>query len=467
MAFLVLLMIVVAGLLIGLLTTGTTRQWFASAPEKGDAQLWTCSMHPQVIQDRPGLCPICHMELSPLRAGAPGTEPAATRRVKYWWDPMLGPSSISNAPGKSAMGMDLEPVYEDQRTTGADVIIDPVVVQNMGVRVAEVTRGSLELDVRAFGILKEAEPLQHDVNLRVSGWIENLYADTEGMHVSKGDPLFDLYSPRLRAAIEELISARAWPGPTSLQAQTAGSSESIYAAAKAKLRALGVQAEQVEALGKLDRAPQTVMFISPISGHVVEKAVVAGSAVAEGQRTLRIVDHTRLWLDAQIYESQLPYIRLGQAASATLESMPGKKFEGEVVFIHPHVDSTTRTVMVRLLLSNESLTLRPGMYATVQIHSKLADDAVIAPRDAIIDTGERQLAFIAVGQGRFEPRTLKLGASTRDGKVQVVEGLLPGELVVTSGQFLLDSESRLKEAIEKYLSEKLLSEQTTVQQHRH
>jgi Cu(I)/Ag(I) efflux system membrane fusion protein len=412
----------VGGLIAVLAANGTLRKVFSPHAHRKSAtgQLWTCGMHPQVIQDHPGDCPICHMELTPLKGTASTTKAA------------------------------------DERSGGPAVTIDPVVVQNMGVRTAKVTQGPLRSTIRAVGVLKEAQPNRHDVNLRLSGWIEKLYAHTEGMHVSKGDPLFDLYSPQLQVAVEELIGARKATQSRSKDDDiTSKSTAAISRSAEQKLMLLGLERDQVDRLAKLDQAPRTITFTSPITGHVTETDAVEGAAVKEGQRVLRIVDHSKLWLDAQIYESQLPFIRLGQKATATIESLPGKPFDGEVIFIHPHVDPMTRTVMVRLVLPNESLTLKPGMYGTVLITAQLADQAVLVPREAVIDTGSRQIAFLAAGNGHFEPRKVTMGALGQDGMVQVLDGLTPGQTVVTSGQFLLDAESRLKEAIQKHLSDKL------------
>lgn len=450
---------------------------------KSDApkQLWTCGMHPQVIQDKPGDCPICHMKLTPLKVdggsggtsaahdhsamtingpGAPRAADGKERKVKYWWDPMLNPPYISDKPGKSPMGMDLIPVYEDETSapTGApgQVVIDPAVVQNMGVRTAQVTEGTLAKSVRLVGYLDEAQPNIHEVNLRVSGWIRRLHANTEGMQVNAGDPLFDLYSPELQVAIEELIAARR-ARATGADPDSLGIEATLADAAIQKLELVGLPRAQIDALAKLDRAPETVTFTSPITGYITEKPVVVGAAVKVGDRVLRIVDYSTLWLDAQVFEKDLPFVRIGQTATATVGSSPAAASEplnSEIIFMNPRVDAMTRTATVRLSIPNPSFALRPGMYATVRTRSQIADRAVLVPREAIIDTGEKQMAFVALGVGKFQPRQVKMGLAGEDGMVQVIEGLLPGEAVVTSGQFLLDSESRLREAIQKFLSEK-------------
>ncbi len=421
-------------------------------------QLWTCSMHPQVIQDHPGVCPICHMELTPLKAGPAmgrGTNgQGGDRKVKYWWDPMMSPPYIADKPGKSPMGMDLVPVYEDERRTaaGAEVTIDPTVVQNMGVRTAVATEGELKRTVRLVGYLDEAQPNIRDVNLRVSGWVRRLFADTEGMRVQAGDPLFDLYSPELQLAIGELIAARRAKGEAGGAAESAAA---LYEAAARKLELWGLEAKQVETLARLDRPPEAVTFTSPIAGVLTEKMVVEGAAVTAGERVMRVVDYSTLWLDARVFERDLSLVQVGKAARASVASRPGEAFEGEIVFIDPRVDAMTRTGMVRLSVPNPGGGLRPGMYATVRVEAA-GERAVLVPREAVIDTGEKQIVLVATALplGRFEPRNVRMGLSSDDGMVALLEGVSAGETVVTSGQFLIDSESRLKEAIQKYLSQK-------------
>lgn len=422
-------------------------------------QLWTCGMHPQVIQDHPGDCPICHMKLTPLKQNDFGNAaPGALPKVAYWWDPMIGAESISEKPGKSSMGMDLVPVYEQEVSGGMGVMIDPVVVQNMGVRVASVTRGPLKQTIRAVGYLEEAQPLIHDINLRVSGWIEKLYASTEGQHVEQGSPLFDLYSPEVQIAVQELIAARrAGSSSEKTDELTNQSNQTLLRSGRGKLDQWGLDAAQIDHLAGLDKAPRTVTFKSPVNGHVTVKNVVEGSSVKAGERVLQIVDHGTLWLDAQVYEQDLPYIRIGQTVTASIQATPGRPAEGKIIFIAPHVDPSTRTATVRVEISNPEMMLRPGMYATAEIVSQLSEDAVLVPREAVIDTGTRAIAFVSAGNGRFEPRSLKLGVSGGGDSVEVLSGVAPGETVVTSGQFLLDAESRMKEAIQRHLGQQILT----------
>jgi RND family efflux transporter MFP subunit len=424
----------------------------ASSPNAALKQLWTCGMHPQVIQDHPGICPICHMKLVPLKIDNQDS-PAGPRKIVYWWDPMLGPPSISDHPGKSAMGMDLVPVYENDLAAGPSVRIDPTVVQNMGVTTVSAVRGPLAVTVRTVGMLDVPEPGQHDVTLKMNGFIQNLYADTEGMSVAKGDVLFDLYSPDLQLAEQELIAAE-----QNLKSLDAGAdnaarndAQSLVDSAKQKLRLWDIADCDIDAIAAATQAPKTVPFRSPVSGHVVDKMVVAGSAVQAGMKVMRIEDHSTLWLNAQVYEDQIPMVKIGQEIRATLDGLPGKTFTGKVSFIYPHLDHMARTEMVRTVLNNPGHELKPGMYATVEIVTQPVPDAVLVPKEAIIDTGMQQIAFVMdpASAGHFTPRNVRVGIFGDNDQVQIVEGLAPGDQVVTSGQFLMDVESRTTEAIEK------------------
>ncbi len=376
---------------------------------KAEVRLWTCGMHPQVVQDHPGDCPICHMELTPLEVGSAS------------------------------------------KGSGHTVLIDPVMVQNMGLRTATVIEGPLRREVRVAGFVEEAEPLIHDVTLRVSGWIQRLFAHTEGLHVTAGDPLFELYSPEIQVAAEELVALRRRRGAAG-DDPTLGS---LATAVRRKLALQGLDAREIDRLAGLDRAPDTVTFRSPITGNVTEKPVVEGSAIAAGEKVLRLVDHSVVWIDARVYEQDLALVSIGQRVEARVAAQAAKSYEGEVVFIHPHLDETTRTASVRMAVPNPDFELRPGMFATVVLRAELAPTAVLVPREAVIDTGDKQVAFVVGLQpGHFEPRSVRTGWTAEGGNVQVVEGLSVGENVVVSGQFLLDAESRLQEALRKFLESK-------------
>ncbi len=418
------------GIYVGMRWHTTFERWLAPSmvsgpsptPARADTgagaakkQLWTCGMHPQVIQDHPGDCPICHMKLTPLVGDGPGAS-----------DPTGG------------------------------VFIDPTIVQNMGVRTVNAIKGTLKQRVRATAILVEPESARTDINLRVSGWIEKLYADTEGMSVRKGDPLFDLYSPELRLAIDELIAARraGTAVAAEVDASLKGTGESLIAAARLRLETLGLSPEQIEHLGGLEHAPATVTFTSPIDGIVVDKVnVYKGSSVMSGQLVLRLADRSTMWVESQVPEGLLSRVRVGQPAAIAVDGLGGREITGGVVFIHPNLDEMTRTALVRVAVPNPDGELRAGMFAIAAIDSGSTDEVTIVPREAVIDSGESRLVFVSTGKGRFEPRRVVVGASGDGGVVQIVSGVEPGEAVVASGQFLLDSESRLREAIAKFLGQ--------------
>jgi membrane fusion protein, copper/silver efflux system len=370
------------------------------------SQLWTCSMHPQVLQDHSGICPICHMELTPVK------------------------SSDAEA---------------------GVVTIDPVVVQNMGIRTAVVTEGPISKDVRVVGYLEEPEPVHRDINLRVSGWIEKLYANIDGMDVAKDQPLFDLYSPEMMVAVDELIAARRQQeaSPNDTTAKT------LYDSGRRKLTQYGLSATQIESLAKLDAAPATIPILSPIQGHLTAKMVYEGAAVKAGDLVMRLANRHQMWIDAQVFEQQYPLVAIGAKAIASVTAQPGKTYEGKVIFVHPHIDPQTRSALVRIEIDNHDMQLRQGMYATVQIEASDTQPLKLVPREAVIDTGSRKLVFVSLGEGRFEPRELKLGLAGAQ-NVQVLSGLELGDRVVTSGQFLLDTESRLRESIAKQTSTDLL-----------
>lgn len=382
--------------------------------------------------------------------GAPAVERVGNSGEQRWWDPMLGPSSISNHPGKSAMGMAMVP-FTGRPASGAELTIDPAVVQNMGVQTAPVTRGPLHVTIRAVGVFKLPEPGLHDVSLKVGGWIDKLYADQEGMHVAKGEPLFALYSPELQVAAQELISAVHAQHSLNREANPAlwKESENLLASARRKLELWEVDEREIDAIAKADRPPRDVVFRSPATGHLESKKIVQGAAIQPGMKLLGIADHTTMWLDAAVYEEQISLIKLGQTVEVTVDAIPGKAFAGTVSFIYPHVEHATRTLTVRSTFDNRDFDLKPGMYADANVVAEPVADAIQVPQEAVIDTGTSQTAFVAEGNGHFGPRTVRVGIRADGDRLQIVEGLAVGEMVVTSGQFLMDVESRTNEAIAK------------------
>ena len=394
--------------------------WGSAGPagSKSDQGTWyTCGMHPWVLQPKPGKCPVCHMDLVPV-------------------DP-------AKLTGKLAL--------------------DPVVVQNIGVRVAPVTIGPLTQTIRTVGTVDYNETAVRDVNIKLAGWIEKLYVNYMGERVTAGQPLLELYAPDLYAAQQEYLlalkdRARSSGGPaTGPSADSSGTdiareARDLLSAARTRLEYYDITPEQIAALQQRGEASKTMTIYSPYGGVVIAKNAFEGMRVEPGTLLFRIADLSTVWVMVALYEYQLPYVQVGQQALMTLSYIPGEAFEGKVIYVYPTLDEKTRQVRVRLEFANPRGLLKPGMFAEVQLRSTLADDRILVPREAIIDTGQRQVAFVSLGQGRFEPRQVQMGVPTENGMVQVLSGLKSGEMVVTSGQFLLDSESRIREALAKMVT---------------
>ncbi len=421
-------------------------------------QWYTCGMHPNVLQKTPGDCPICQMKLTPLKqdtADSDGDSGASKERKVLYWRAPMNPGFISKKPGKSPMGMDLVPVYADQEESASahTIRIDPVTVQNMGIRTGVVKRGPLIKTIRTVGRVDYDEQLVTFVDTKFEGWIEGLDVDETGQRVNKGQKLFGVYSPELYAAQQEYLSAI--KNLPLLEASTFAPAREeavkLVEAAVTKLNYFDVSDEQIEALRESGKIEKALAIHSPASGIVTEKMILDGMYVKPGMRLYTIADLSRVWVYVDIYEYQLPWIRVGQKAAMTLPYVPGESFNGRVVYVYPYLEERTRVIKVRLEFENRDMELKPGMYANIRLESKIKGDAILVPREAYIDSGTRQVAFVDLGNGKFAPRDIQVGVEAEDGMVEVRSGLDAGEIVVTSGQFMLDAESKLKEAVAKMM----------------
>jgi RND family efflux transporter MFP subunit len=448
---------VVSALCVGAFFVGRLAGHKPAAPVGETANegktLYTCGMDPQVIQDHPGNCPICGMKLTPIRKQAAGAQSRATatgeRKVKYYKSTM-NPGEVKPEPGKDSMGMEMVPVYEDETaaTTSPTIAIDPVMIQNMGIRTATVTRGPLRRTIRTVGVIDYNETALADVTTKFKGWVEKLHVNATGNLVMRGDPLFEIYSPELYSAQVEYLLATGSP------TNTTSGAEGLRASALTKLKFFDISDEQIAELEKTRQARKTLRILAPQDGFVVEKMVVEGQMVEAGMRIYRLADQGLVWVQAQIYEQDLAYIKLGQEAAVTLSYLPDRQFRGRVTYIYPNVDEKTRTVRVRMEFHNPGYFLKPGMFATVQVTSELEPSALLVPDMAILRSGEKTTVFVALDDGKFDPRTVTLGPRAENDTYQILSGLNEGERIVTSGQFMLDSESQLREAIQKMLEPK-------------
>lgn len=409
-------------------------------------QLYTCGMHPQIIKKAPGNCPICGMKLVPIRANTSSRAARATagsgeRQVKYWKSSMI-PGEISPKSGKDSMGMDLVPVYDEAGPAADTIQIDPVTIQRMNLKTGLVTRGPVLREFRTVGTIAYDEAGLHDVTLKYEGWIEKLLVDTTWATVKAGDPLFELYSPDLyNAELNYLVALRsenASGGP-------------LTRAALARLQLFDVPAEFIAGLQNSREAPRTLVFRAPADGVVIEKMAVAGQMMKPGEPIYRLADLSHVWVLAQIYEQDLPFVRAGQDATVRVAYGPERTIDGRVELLLPQVEDQTRTATARIVLPNPDGSLRPGMFVDVRFAAQIADDAVLVPDLAVLRSGEHNTVFIANPDGSFAPREVRLGVRSQGNLYQVLSGLAAGERVVTSGQFLLDSESQLRDAIQKML----------------
>ena len=359
------------------------------------------------------------------------------RKIKYYKSTMML-GEISQTPRKDSMGMDMVPVYEGEET-GTAISVDPVTVQTMGVRTAEVTRGPLQRVIRTVGVIDYNETVLADVTTKFRGWIEKLYVDATGKQVKKGEPLFDIYSPDLYSAQNEYVIA------------LASGAARLRASARQKLALFDISDDQIAELERTRTPQRTLRVNAPIDGIVVEKMAVQGQMVEAGMKLYRLADLSLVWLQAQVYEQDLAFLQLGQEAEVSLSYLPDRKFKGRITYIYPTVDEKTRTARVRMEFHNPGLFLKPGMFATVQVRAELEASALLVPDSAVLRSGEKNTVFVALEAGKFEPRIVSLGPRAQDNMYQVLSGLKEGERVVTSGQFMLDSESQLREAIQKML----------------
>ena len=423
----------------------------ADSEEDKEKIVYVSPMHPWIISDEPGQCPICGMDLVPKTANEADQNSSNTseREIAYWRAPM-NPQEIYDKPGKSAMGMDLVPVYEDELVGGVNISIDPVTQQNMGIRTTEVVEGTLSNTIRTYGHITYDETRTVQVSLKTSGWIEKIHVDFTGKRVEKGQPLFELYSPALVAAQEEYLSTYRSVKRNSSQTPSSIKND-LLASARRRLQYFDVADSEIKTIEQTGFANKTLTIRSPASGIVIDKNAEKGSYVKAGTTVYRIADLSRVWLEAHIFEYELPWVFEGQEVEMRIPYEPGKIYTGRVSFVYPYLQQKTRDVVIRLEFENPALALKPDMYADVWIKTGTTGKGLIIPSEAVIRSGERNIVFVAQQHGKFTPRNVNLGLSLDDGKVQVLSGVASGDLVVTSGQFLLDSESKLKEAVQKMM----------------
>jgi len=401
-----------------------------------DAQ-YQCPMHPDIVKNKEGSCPICGMNLVLVEKEKP--KKSKEKKLLYWVAPM-DPNYRRDKPGKSPMGMDLEPVYEeyddaqDSEEKGAVVKISAAVENNLGVRTDEVKSGKLWRKIDTVGYVAFDESKVSHIHLRVDGWIEKMAVESEGDRVKKGQRLFDLYSPKLVNAMEEYVQ--------SLRSNNLR----LISASREKLSSLGVSHKQIKKIKESRKVPQTISVYAPQDGIVAMLMVREGMYVKPANEVMKLADLSSAWVLAEVFESQSAWVEPGQLADVELSYIPGRTWEGKVDYVYPNLDAKNRTLKVRLRFDNPDEILKPNMYANVTIYGGAKLNVLSVPREALIRSGGTERLIIAKGNGRFAQRVVVAGMESGD-YVEIKSGVSVGEKVVTSAQFLIDSEASLKASL--------------------
>ncbi len=369
---------------------------------EGEIAFWTCPMHPSVRSADPGACPIC--------------------------------------------GMDLVAVTAQEAASGV-ILVDERRRQLIGVKTRPVERRPLATEVRAVGRVTYDETRLADVSVKYRGWIGRLHVDQPGQPVRRGQPLFTLYSPELYAAQQEYLTALA-SQRASRGTAAPERADYLVRASRERLRLWDLAPGQIDHLAATGEAIEQIPILSPVSGVVVEKNVVEGAAVEPGVQLFRIAGLDRVWVEAEVYESELPLVEVGQPAVVTLPSLPGEALRGTVAFVYPWLDGAARTGKVRIELPNPGGKLKPDMFADVTLVRDLGERLAV-PEGAVLYAGPKSYVFLDLGEGRLRPQRVETGREV-DGWVEVLSGLAEGDVIVTSGNFLIAAESRLKVALDQW-----------------
>jgi membrane fusion protein, copper/silver efflux system len=399
---------------------------FGSGTSASSGQVYYCPMHPSVVQDHPGECPICSMTLVRKLEG---------KTIPGGMKPTTAVAGGTGVPGL------------------ADVDLTPERIQLIGMRTATVKREAIGGDLRTVGVVAANERGLAQINTRFGGWIQKLLVSETGERVRRGQVLATIYSPEVFRAEQELLLTRGWSSgagaakPSHDHDDFAGG---LDANARQRLELLGIAPQEIDEMLRTGKAAEAIAIRSPVDGYVVGKNAVAGVAVQSGSVLFEVANLAQVWVTADIYEQDISRVRVGQRARLELASYPGEMQTGKVTFIYPILDSGSRTLRLRLEFKNKSdrngPRLRPGMYGTVHLDLP-STTSLTVPSEAVVDTGETHYLFVSKDGGRFTPRTVKIGAHLKD-KVEILSGVAEGETVVTTGNFLIDSESRLRSAIE-------------------
>lgn len=404
--------IIISILILALLATAGYFAWTKwihptndkTTTENADSGIdyYHCGMHPQIKSDKPGSCPIC--------------------------------------------GMTLTPVYKNKGNSEKGIVqVDPAMVQNIGVKTEIVTKRKLTHTIRTTGRIDYDETKQTIITTKFSGYIEKLYVDYTGKPVQQGQPLFEIYSPDLVAAQQEYLQAIRYSGTMKSANDSIVSSgaNDLLQSTKKKLLFWDISPEQIKELEQTGNIKKTLTIYSPFSGVIIEKNIFDGMQIQEGMSLLKLADISKMWVYADVYENELSWVKVGENANIELPDKAEKTLQGKIDYIYPYLQDQTRTARVRISFPNENQSLKKDMYVTVNIIPITSINVIAVPEQSVIHSGKRDIVVMSLDEGKFMSMEVKLGALS-DGYYEVKEGLKEGDIIVTSSQFLIDSESNLK-----------------------
>lgn len=396
--------------------------------ENKKKQLWTCPMHPQIIQEKPGYCPICHMELVPLQ-------------------------DQKKQDNSSNSDLELNKKSNDSSISKIQIKVEPNIIQKINLKTQTAKKMEVEKNISIVGHIDYNEGNVYIINSRVNGWVEKLYANYEGKYIKKGEILLAIYSPELVSTQEEYINLYK---QYIIANKTNGNSHDItkeihrtLLSARERLKLWNISEFQIQQLEKSLKAQRLLYLTSPYNGFIIEKHVIEGQKIQEGMDLFKIANISNVWVMAHIPERDIPFVYLGQKAKVIISQIPNKIFQGKITYIYPYIESSTRDLNVRIEIPNPKFELKPGMYANVELFYKVPKPILVIPYSAVIQTGKRNIAFVHKGNGIIEPRMVKIGITDGENWIEIKEGINENEEIVTSAQFLLDSETRIQEAIQK------------------
>jgi multidrug efflux pump subunit AcrA (membrane-fusion protein) len=409
-------------LIAGLAVAGCFKSAPSTEPSSQPAGAkYTCPMHPQIRADKPGDCPICHMALVPIEHPQ---SPVPVKKTMY--RSTMNPTEVSSHPGKDSMGMEMV-AFETTETSSTDSIrVGPAARQTIGLKLGAVETRHLHREIRAAAHIVPDETKLYHVNVKVNGWVEKLFIATTGEYVQKGDPLLTLYSPELLTAQAEHLSASPEVRPT----------------ARRRLELLDMTDAQIAELERTKQINKSLTLLAPANGYVAERNIAAGHKVMAGEQVLALADYSAVWADAAIFQDDIAGVTTGATVAVTVGR---DTFTGKVSFIAPTVDADTRTVKVRMQIPNPDGKLKPEMWATARLRIDLGEKLAI-PAAAVMRTGEQTYAFKDAGDGKLTPVAVRLGSRAGEW-FELLDGLAAGDQVVTSANFLIDSEAQVKGAL--------------------